>query len=84
MQELDADEAKKEQDEQAENEIIENDPMIEKYAQNVEAVMHSVQQQMEQIDDAESFLKSAFGDVDPSEWEDDEDEQQQTDKNDTK
>lgn len=84
VQELDADEAKKEQDEQAENEITENDPVIEKYAQSVEAVMHSVQQQMEQIDDAESFLKSAFGDVDPSEWEDDEDEQQQTDKNDIK
>ncbi len=86
VRELDADEAKKEQMEpveQPENEITEDDPVIEKYAKNVEAVMNSVQQQMEQIDDAESFLKSAFGDVDPSEWEDDE-EEQQTDKNDTK
>ncbi len=84
VQELDAEEAKKAQTqpeeqpaqtEQAENEITENDPVIEKYAQSVEAVMHSVQQQMEQIDDAESFLKSAFGDVDPSEWEDDDEEE---------
>ena len=92
VQELDAQEAKKEQmqpveqaenTENVENEMTENDPVIEKYVKGVEAVMNSVEMQMEQIDDAESFLKSAFGDVDPSEWEDDE-EEQQTEKNDTK
>lgn len=57
---------------EAVNEVEESDPAMEKYAKNVEAVMSSVQLQMEQIDDAENFLKAAFGDVDPSEWEDEE------------
>ena len=51
------------------------DPVMEKYAKNVETVLDSVQFQMEQIDECEDFLKSAFGDVDPSEWEDDEEEE---------
>ncbi len=38
-------------------------------------MLDAVQTQMEQIDEAENFLKSAFGDVDPSEWEDDEEEE---------
>lgn len=81
VQELDAEEAKKAQvepvePENTENEMVENDPVIEKYMKGVEAVMNSVEMQMEQIDDAESFLKSAFGDFDPSEWEDDDEEEQ--------
>lgn len=42
----------------------------EKYTQSVEAVLNTLQMQMEQIDDAENFLKSTFGDLDPSEWDD--------------
>ena len=47
-------------------------PEVEGYLKGVENVLDAVQTQMEQIDEAENFLKSAFGDVDPSEWEDDE------------
>ncbi len=39
----------------------------EAYTQNVESVLNSLQMQMNQIDDAESFLKSAFGDIDADE-----------------
>ena len=49
-------------------------PEVEGYLKGVENVLDAVQTQMEQIDEAENFLKSAFGDVDPSEWEDDEEE----------
>lgn len=56
------------------------DPNMEKYAKNVESVMSSVQLQMEQIDECEDFLKAAFGDIDPADWEDDEDEAETTDK----
>ncbi|WP_205133306.1 non-hydrolyzing UDP-N-acetylglucosamine 2-epimerase [Anaerotignum lactatifermentans] len=48
----------------------ETDPEMEKYAKNVEAVMSSVQLQMEQIDECEDFLKAAFGDVDLEDLED--------------
>lgn len=48
----------------------EADPAMEKYAKNVEAVMSSVQLQMEQIDECEDFLKAAFGDVDLEDLED--------------
>lgn len=49
-------------------------PEVEGYLKGVENVLDAVQTQIEQIDEAENFLKSAFGDVDPSEWEDDDDE----------
>ena len=49
---------------------------MEKYAKNVEAVMSSVQLQMEQIDECEDFLKAAFGDVDPAELEDEEEKKE--------
>ncbi|WP_330698083.1 non-hydrolyzing UDP-N-acetylglucosamine 2-epimerase [Anaerotignum sp.] len=45
----------------------------EEYARNVESVLNSLQDQLSQIDDAESFLKSTFGDVDFDSW-DEEDE----------
>lgn len=57
-----------------EEETEEPSPEVEGYLKGVENVLDAVQTQMEQIDDAENFLKSAFGDVDPSEWEDDDDE----------
>ncbi len=56
------------------------DPQIEKYTKNVEAVMNSVQMQMEQIDECEDFLKAAFPDFDPADFEDDEDGEENTDK----
>ncbi len=60
------------------------DPVMEKYAKNVETVLDSVQFQMEQIDECEDFLKSAFGDLDPSEWEDDEEEETTEEKKEDK
>lgn len=39
----------------------------EAYTQNVESVLNSLQMQMNEIDDAESFLKSALGDCDADE-----------------
>lgn len=59
------------------------DPNMEKYAKNVESVMSSVQLQMEQIDECEDFLKAAFGDIDPADWEDEEDEKDEDTQNTT-
>lgn len=71
---------KKERD-QAEDWDVENDMEAaapteeeEAYAKNVESVLNSLQMQLSQIDDAESFLKSTFGDADMGSWEDDEEE----------
>lgn len=54
-------------------EMEEISPENEKYIKNVETVMGAVASQMEQIDEMEDFLKATFGDIDPGEWEDDED-----------
>lgn len=56
----------------------------EAYARNVESVLNSLQMQLSQIDDAESFLKSTFGDADMSAWEDDEEEAEASKKEDPK
>lgn len=66
--------------EDAEDDTEEPDPQMQKYTKNVEAVMNSVQMQMEQIDECEDFLKSAFPDFDPADWEDDEDEDEAENK----
>ena len=47
-------------------------PEEEEYARNVESVLSSLQMQLGQIDDAESFLKASFGDADLDSWEDEE------------
>lgn len=47
----------------------------EEYTKSVESVLSSLQTQMSQIDDAESFLKSTFGDLDPDSWEDEENQE---------
>lgn len=44
----------------------------EAYAKNVESVLNNLQMQLSQVEDAENFLKSAFGDADLDLWEDDE------------
>lgn len=68
MEEMDLEETAEQAAEPEEN------PEVEGYLKGVENVLDAVQTQMEQIDEAENFLKSAFGDVDPGEWEDDEEE----------
>ncbi len=52
------------------------DPEMEKYAQKIDGVMDSIQEQVSQIDSAEDFLRNAFGDIDYNELEDDDDDAQ--------
>ena len=51
-------------------------PEMNKYLNKVEDVLDEMGEQMEQLNDMEAFLTAAFGDFDPSEWEDDEEEEQ--------
>lgn len=76
LEQMDAAEAEQAAEDTAEPAAEETDPAMEKYAKNVEAVMSSVQLQMEQIDECEDFLKAAFGDVDPAELEDEEEKKE--------
>ncbi len=46
-------------------------PEMNKYLNKVENVLDGMNEQMEQLNDMEAFLKSSFGDVDPADWEDD-------------
>ena len=50
-------------------------PEMNKYLNKVEDVLDEMGDQMEQLNDMEAFLTAAFGDFDPSEWEDDEEEE---------
>jgi hypothetical protein len=50
-------------------------PEMNKYLNKVEDVLDEMGDQMEQLNDMEAFLTAAFGEFDPSEWEDDEDEE---------
>ena len=47
---------------------------MNKYLNKVEDVLEGMSDQMEQLNDMESFLTAAFGEYDPAEWEDDEEE----------
>ena len=65
----------------AESEVVAEDedfetisPEMNKYLNKVEDVLEGMGEQMEQLNDMESFLTAAFGEYDPSEWEDDEEE----------
>lgn len=50
-------------------------PEMNKYLNKVEDVLEEMGDQMEQLNDMESFLTAAFGEYDPAEWEDDEEEE---------
>ena len=50
-------------------------PEMNKYLNKVEDVLDGMGEQMEQLNDMEAFLTAAFGDFDPAEWEDDEEEE---------
>lgn len=61
----------------AESEEIEPiSPEMNKYLNKVENVLDEMDDQMEQLNEMEAFLKATFGDFDPSEWEDDDEEEQ--------
>lgn len=59
-------------------------PEMNKYLNKVEDVLDGMGEQMEQLNDMESFLTAAFGEYDPSEWEDDEEEEQKEEKKEDK
>ena len=50
-------------------------PEMNKYLNKVENVLDEMGEQMNQLNDMEAFLTSAFGEFDPADWEDDEDEE---------
>ena len=66
-----------EADDVTEAEVVDGEPTPEEeaYAKNVESVLNSLQMQLSQIDDAENFLKSTFGDGNLDSWEEDEETQ---------
>lgn len=49
-------------------------PEMNKYLNKVEDVLDEMSDRMEQLNDMESFLTAAFGEYNPDEWEDDEEE----------
>lgn len=50
-------------------------PEMNKYLNKVENVLDEMSDQMDQLNDMEAFLINTFGEFDPADWEDDEDEQ---------
>ena len=52
-------------------------PEMNKYLSKVENVLDEMDDQMDQLNDMEAFLRATFGDFDPADWEDDEDEEEQ-------
>ncbi len=49
-------------------------PEMNKYLNKVEDVLDGMSEQMDQLNDMESFLTAAFGEYDPADWEDEEEE----------
>ncbi|MBR5793413.1 MAG: UDP-N-acetylglucosamine 2-epimerase (non-hydrolyzing), partial [Anaerotignum sp.] len=68
-----AEDAAEEAAEIPEDEMI--TPEMNKYLNKVEDVLEGMGEQMEQLNDMEAFLTAAFGEFDPAEWEDDEEEE---------
>lgn len=52
-------------------------PEMNKYLNKVEDVLDGMNEQMEQINDMEAFLQASFGEYDPAEWEDEEEEKEE-------
>ncbi len=50
-------------------------PEMNKYLNKVEDVLDGMGEQIEQLNDMESFLTAAFGEYDPADWEDDEEDE---------
>ena len=68
-----AEDAAEEAAEVPEDEMI--TPEMNKYLNKVEDVLEGMGEQMEQLNDMEAFLRATFGDFDPADWEDDEEEE---------
>lgn len=61
---------------EGEEEVEMISPEMNKYLNKVEDVLEGMSDQMEQLNDMESFLTAAFGEYDPADWEDDEEEEE--------
>lgn len=55
-------------------------PEMNQYLNKVEDVLDGMNDQMEQLNDMEAFLTAAFGEYDPADFEDEEEETAETDK----
>ena len=69
MEEIPAEEG----EEIGEDEMI--TPEMNKYLNKVENVLDEMDEQMNELNDMEAFLRATFGDFDPADWEDDEEEE---------
>ena len=65
--------------ETAENEPI--SPEMNRYLNKVEDVLDGMNDQMEQLNDMEAFLKASFGEYDPADWDDDEETSAEKEEN---
>lgn len=64
-----------------EEEVEQISPEMNKYLNKVEDVLDEMDSRMEELNDMESFLMSAFGEFNPEDWEDDdEDEEKKEEK----
>lgn len=59
---------------EGEEEVEPISPEMNKYLNKVENVLDGMSDQMEQLNDMEAFLKASFGEYNPSDFEDDEEE----------
>lgn len=59
-------------------------PEMNKYLNRVEDVLDEMDSRMEELNDMESFLTSAFGEFNPEDWEDDEEEEKKEEKEEKK
>lgn len=57
-------------------EVEQISPEMNKYLNKVEDVLDEMDSRMEELNDMESFLMSAFGEFNPEDWEDDEEEEE--------
>lgn len=60
-------------------EVEQISPEMNKYLNKVEDVLDEMDSRMEELNDMESFLMSAFGEFNPEDWEDDEEEEETKD-----
>lgn len=58
-----------------EEEVEQISPEMNKYLNKVEDVLDEMDSRMEELNDMESFLMSAFGEFNPADWEDDDEEE---------
>lgn len=66
---------------EAKEEVEQITPEMNKYLNKVEDVLDEMDSRMEELNDMESFLMSAFGEFNPEDWEEDAEEETKDEKN---